>query len=55
MITSADRVAVYYIAKEDATVTNLACVRYIHYNLDGWLCKLLAADNRYLYTLDNIS
>ena len=36
MVACADRVAVYYIAKEDATVTDLACVREDHQSM-GWV------------------
>ena len=54
-ISCADRVTINYIAKEDTTVTNLACVCYCHYYLNSRLNELLSADDCDLHALNHIS
>ena len=54
MFASANRPSVYHVAYEDTAIAYLACMSHIKNYLYRRIYELIAANNRYLNTLNHV-
>jgi hypothetical protein len=54
MIAGAYGVTVYHVAEENSSVTHLASMSHIHYNLNGRFNELLTTDDGDSHTLNDV-